>query len=224
MIGNLPSGITASPSSPVNTIVDGKITVTLTADDTVNGSLISDFQDAIEAISFNNTQGTPDASDRLIDVSVFDITGLESNIAISTIEINYKPTPNDDAYTTDKNTSISIAAGTGVLNNDSDPEDNALTVTEINGSTVNIGQQITLTSGATLTLNADGSFDYDPATDDTGEDTFDYTVTDSLGNSETATVYIYINDSTANPNIPDAVDDSVGLENYLAEFPDSQTQ
>ena len=208
MIGNLPSGITASPSSPVNTIVDGKITVTLTADDTVNGSLISDFQDAIEAISFNNTQGTPDASDRLIDVSVFDITGLESNIAISTIEINYKPTPNDDAYTTDKNTSISIAAGTGVLNNDSDPEDNALTVTEINGSTVNIGQQITLTSGATLTLNADGSFDYDPATDDTGEDTFDYTVTDSLGNSETATVYIYINDSTANPNIPDAVDDS----------------
>jgi len=37
-----------------------------------------------------------------------------------------------------------------------------LEVIEINGSAVNVGQPVTLASGAIVTLNTDGSFAYDP--------------------------------------------------------------
>jgi len=49
----------------------------------------------------------------------------------------------------------------GVLRNDIDEEGDALTVTQVNSSGPNVGTQITLASGALLTLNADGSFVYD---------------------------------------------------------------
>ena len=37
-------------------------------------------------------------------------------------------------------------------------------VSAVNGSTADIGNAITLASGATLTLNTDGSYIYDPST------------------------------------------------------------
>ncbi|MBW3597525.1 MAG: hypothetical protein KY475_09655, partial [Planctomycetes bacterium] len=61
----------------------------------------------------------------------------------------------------------------GVLGNDTDPDidpdlspnnvnNDAITVTAVNGETADVGQTITLASGATLLLRANGSFDYDP--------------------------------------------------------------
>ncbi|NJC41137.1 microcystin-dependent protein [Brevundimonas alba] len=49
--------------------------------------------------------------------------------------------------------------GSGV---DSDAEGDAFTVTAVNGVGASVGVQITLPSGALLTLNADGTFAYDP--------------------------------------------------------------
>ncbi|GAA0653572.1 lamin tail domain-containing protein [Brevundimonas lenta] len=45
---------------------------------------------------------------------------------------------------------------------DTDAEGDAFTVTEVNGSAAAVGTEITLPSGALLTLNADGTFEYDP--------------------------------------------------------------
>jgi len=83
----------------------------------------------------------------------------------------------------------------------------------IGGDVTAVGSQITLASGALLTLNADGTYIYDPngAFDSllpgqSGTDTFDYVITDPSGETDTATVTLTIlgvNDA------PIAVDDTV---------------
>ena len=78
-------------------------------------------------------------------------------------------------------------------------------MSEVNGSAASVGTQITLASGALLTVNADGSYSYDPngqfdALNDgeTATDTFTYTVSDGNGGTDTATVTVTINGSTDN--------------------------
>jgi VCBS repeat-containing protein len=74
-----------------------------------------------------------------------------------------------------------------------------LTVSSVNGDTASVSQPITLTSGALLTLNVDGSFSYDPngqydylAVGETAGDSFTYTASDGSSESNAATVSITI--------------------------------
>ena len=107
----------------------------------------------------------------------------------------------------------------GVLSNDTDPdtgETATLTVSEVNGIPMNVGQEILLSpSGATLTLNTDGTLEYDPsgqfdslAGGASGDDTFNYTISDGNTGVDSATVTITINGVN---DRPDAVDDSGGV-------------
>ena len=95
--------------------------------------------------------------------------------------IGMPPTANDDAYFTDEDTALTVAAP-GVLGNDTDPENNALKA--VLSSTVSHGS---------LTLNADGSFLYVPAADFFGSDSFTYVANDGQFNSGVATVTITVN-------------------------------
>ena len=98
------------------------------------------------------------------------------------------PIANDDTGTTNENTSL-----TGnVLDNDQVPTGRTMAVTDY---------QATTSQGGTVTMQADGSFTYDPTGSDTlnalgaGQslnDTFTYTITDSEDNSTTATVTITV--------------------------------
>ena len=101
-------------------------------------------------------------------------------------------------YSTDQNTALNIVAA-GVLINDTDAESDPLVVSEVNGSAVNVGNQITLSSGALVTLNANGSFTYDPngqfdslSLGQQASDQFTYTADDGNSGSDTATVDITI--------------------------------
>lgn len=83
---------------------------------------------------------------------------------------------------------------------DADPNGDDLSVTEVNGESADVGVQITLASGALLTVNADGTFSYDPngqfnhlTADETATDSFTYTASDPGGETDTATVTITIN-------------------------------
>jgi VCBS repeat-containing protein len=74
---------------------------------------------------------------------------------------------------------------------------------------------ITANNGGSVTIRTDGSYEYDPngqfeslAVGESALDTFDYTVTDGNGGSDTATVTITI---TGENDAPDAVDDNVGF-------------
>ncbi|NES70458.1 MAG: hypothetical protein F6K24_37205 [Okeania sp. SIO2D1] len=92
-----------------------------------------------------------------------------------------------------------------VITNDSDAESNPLTVTEVNGNAADVDSQITLPSGALLTLNSDGTFDYDPNgqfeslnNGETDSDSFTYTIDDGNGGTDTATVNVTIDGVTDN--------------------------
>ncbi|MEM9567992.1 MAG: LamG-like jellyroll fold domain-containing protein, partial [Cyanobacteria bacterium P01_E01_bin.34] len=64
----------------------------------------------------------------------------------------------------------------------------------VDGVAQSIGQQITLASGALLTVNSDGSFEYDPngqVVEDVVE-TFDYVLSDGTATSQTATATINV--------------------------------
>ncbi|MCP4379417.1 MAG: hypothetical protein GY794_25005, partial [bacterium] len=82
-------------------------------------------------------------------------------------------------------------------------------VIEVNGNPASIGSEVPLASGALLTMNADGSFSYDPngqfdylmAGESTTDD-FAYTYDDGAGSTDTATVSITIN------GVDDAIDTS----------------
>ncbi|MHC4562230.1 MAG: Ig-like domain-containing protein [Planctomycetota bacterium] len=111
---------------------------------------------------------------------------------------NRLPDAMDDAYTVAELSGMSVAAP-GILGNDIDPDGGPLTVVEINGSASNMSTTLLLPSGATLLANPDGNFYYIAAGDTdhlaAGEeaiDRFTYTINDSQGDSDTATVTITI--------------------------------
>ena len=64
-----------------------------------------------------------------------------------------------------------------VLANDTDPDGDPLTITEINGNPVTVGTPVTVPNG-TVTVNANGTVTFDPAPGYNGPADFTYTVTD----------------------------------------------
>ena len=135
---------------------------------------------------------------------------------------NTAPDAADDALMTMFDGSIS---GSVLADNDfgadRDAEGDQFNVTAVNGQTASVGSQITLPSGALLTLNADGTYTYDPngqfdslSAGQTTTDSFTYTITDTVtvapgvsidpsvtSQSDTATVTITIlGPGNAEPN------------------------
>jgi len=117
---------------------------------------------------------------------------------------------NIDTGTTDEDTLLTVNAISGVLANDSGT---GLTVSEVNGVAADVGNTIILSSGASLTLNSDGSYSYDPTAvasfetipaGTTVTDSFTYTAFDGT-NSSSATVNITV---TVNDPPPTATDGS----------------
>jgi hypothetical protein len=94
-----------------------------------------------------------------------------------------------------------VSSGDGLLMNDTDPDADNLIVNEVNGNPSNVGQAISLESGAILTVNSDGSFTYIPAAGFIGPDSFTYTASDGV-NQVTANVTINVTNEA-----PVAIDD-----------------
>jgi len=95
---------------------------------------------------------------------------------------NAAPVAEDDAYSMDEDTILTINAP-GVLGNDTDADGDTLTTDLVAGPAV----------GA-LVLNANGSFTYTPPADYFGTVTFTYEAYDGTDYSNTATVTITIAD------------------------------
>ncbi len=108
---------------------------------------------------------------------------------------NEAPVADDDAYTTNEDTTLDVTADNGVLANDTDTEDDALTATLVQD-----------TENGALTLNEDGSFIYEPDADFNGADTFTYKADVGSSSSETATVNITV-DPVNDPPTVEAIDD-----------------
>ncbi|MCL4262355.1 MAG: tandem-95 repeat protein [Anaerolineae bacterium] len=109
------------------------------------------------------------------------------------VETNFAPVAVSDAYTTTEDSPLTIAA-TSVLSNDLDGDWDILTATLETG-----------VSNGTLTLNADGSFDYTPDENFCGTDGFTYHAADEAASSNTATVTLTV---TCVNDAPQANDDA----------------
>lgn len=128
---------------------------------------------------------------------IADDWGELSNVALVAIVVrapNTAPVAVNDSYIGTKNTTLNIAPSIGLFINDSD--DVSFTLDSFDAASVH---------GGTVTVNSDGSFSYTPATGYVGIDTFTYTIKDTPGLTDTATVTIDVRD----PNNPVATDDGV---------------
>jgi len=133
---------------------------------------------------------TQDASHQFITPGVWDVTLTvtdnygETATKTVTIDVNHPPVANDDWYDTVYKTPLTISATLGFLANDTDADDDPFTAVWVDGP-----------ASGSLTLNADGSFTYDPNDDFTGpEDSFTYKVKDDLNDSNVATVTLNFNE------------------------------
>ncbi len=125
----------------------------------------------------------------------------------------------NDSATTDEDTVLTVPAP-GVLGNDVDLDlGDMLTVSAVNGAPANVGTPLTLASGAVVTVNADGSYVYDPTgvaafqalgQGQTATDSFTYTIQDSGLLSSSATVTITINGVNDVPALDLDLDDDGG--------------
>lgn len=112
-----------------------------------------------------------DGGDGLYDTNVL----IAAN-SVQTIAVAF-----DDTATIEANTATTI----DVLANDIDTTGLGLTITEINGVPVVVGQTVTLPTGEQITLNADNTLTV-LADGDLGSEPFTYTVVDSAGNEDVA--------------------------------------
>ncbi|HEY2411242.1 MAG TPA: tandem-95 repeat protein [Pirellulaceae bacterium] len=91
------------------------------------------------------------------------------------------PTAVADAFSATEDTALAITAANGVLHNDVDPTNHALTATIV-----------TQPTKGTITLAADGSFTYTPNANANGTDTFTYKANNGTSDSNIATATITI--------------------------------
>lgn len=128
------------------------------------------------------------------------------SVIIKITGINDAPIADSNKYFLSQTNSISIPAP-GILADDRDIDHaSSIQVGEVNGSAANVNTLITLSSGASLTVNANGSFMYDPKCLAAGLDSFTYAIKDEHNTlSNTVKVYLqimqtlwYVNNTGAN--------------------------
>jgi VCBS repeat-containing protein len=146
-----------------------------------------------------------------------------TTMTVNVTPVNDAPVATDDASSVNEDSNVRVRANEDdLLNDDSDPESDSLSVTLIkplNGSNTSIssGSSTTITGTyGELTVNSNGSYTYRANQDaadtlDTGEsaeEKFVYTVSDGNGGTDTGILTITINGVEDNPN---AVKDNVSL-------------
>ena len=128
---------------------------------------------------------TPVANYSGPDAFVYTVSdGLLTASATVTLDVrfgNIAPVANNDFYTVNEDTTLSVAAATGILANDTDVEQNTLSVV-----------LVTLPAHGMLTLSGNGAFMYVPTLNYAGPDTFTYKAFDGTDQGNSATVTIQV--------------------------------
>ncbi len=128
-------------------------------------------------------------ADRDGKITVLDASKCTQQCSRPKCTINNAPVAKNDTYTTAKNTPLNVAAP-GVLKNDTDAENDSLTVTLVKPP-----------ASGHLTLNANGSFSYTPVNNFSGNISFTYRANDNPANSNIATAIIKVKPAV-DPGLP----------------------
>ncbi|MGF1457071.1 MAG: Ig-like domain-containing protein [Alphaproteobacteria bacterium] len=118
-----------------------------------------------------------------------------ADVSVTVFGINDAPVAGTDEAGTDEDTAVTV----DILANDTDAEGDDLTVTQIDGQAVDVGDTVTLASGGRATLQAAGMLVYDPAdafqslnAEDQAADEIHYVVRDQDGAGTEGTVRITV--------------------------------
>jgi VCBS repeat-containing protein len=174
-----------------DTDVEGDLLTAILDTGPIRGTLTLNSDGSFEYVPNSNFYSidyfTYTANDGLVDSNIATVT-------ITVTSVNDVPVAMNDAYTTDEDVSLDIAAP-GVLGNDTDADGDPLTASPALGP-----------SHGTVTLNLDGSFQYTPDADFNGTDYFIYDVNDGTADSNLASVTITVD--PVNDGAPVAVNDA----------------
>ncbi len=148
---------------------------------TFTGTL-SQLNAALDGLRYQAAAGYTLAGDTLT-VTINDLghTGLGGSLSRSTAVVLWPLGATGDAYSVDRDFTLAVPAGTGVLANDVDVNPGTLTA-----------QLVSNAGHGMVTLQAGGSFTYVPATGYTGTDAFTYRAVDGAASSAPATVTITV--------------------------------
>ena len=144
----------------------------------------------------------PDSNGNGIDGTVvfLDADGNPTGATMLFVEIeqilddgNLPPDAVDDTASVDAGETVVIP----VLDNDTDPDGDPLTVTSASAT------------NGTVTVNPDGTLSYTPDDGYTGPDTITYSISDGNGGTDTAEVAVTVNTGNLPP---DAVDDTASVD------------
>ncbi|MFD2529993.1 tandem-95 repeat protein, partial [Polaribacter marinaquae] len=172
------------------TITEGQITIN--ADGSYTFVPTANYNGSVPVINYTISDGTP-------------TDNSSSTLTLNITPVNDVPVAIADTKTTPEDVQLNVDASAGLLINDSDTDGTPLTLTQftINGTDYAAGTTVNLVEGA-ITVNGDGSYIYNPATDFLGAvPQVTYTVTDgSLSTTSTLDISVTgVNDA------PVAVDD-----------------
>ena len=151
------------------------------------------------------SQGGPNADGvYALTVTAIDPDGESVSTQLFVSVANTEAVAGDDSYTTPEDTPVS---GNLIAPNDLDADGDTLSVEAValpDGSLLPVGEAVVLPEGV-LTVNADGSFAFDPAPDFNGTFVFGYTVGDGQGSSDAASVTIEVSAVQDPPRLVDPV-------------------
>ena len=145
-----------------------------------------------------------------VTYTVFDGHGgtATATLTVTVTGVNDAPTAGNDLATTDDR-DMPLSATANLLVNDSDPDGGSLRITSVGGDADNLGRATEGSHGGQFTVNADGSWAFDPGTDfddlaasATRETRVTYTLSDGHGGTDTATLTVAVGD------FPNADDDT----------------
>jgi len=175
------SGVTLSglPEGAV-VLVDGQEVAVSDGSVTLSG-------DNLDNVSLRVPQGAADF-DLTASVTSTDGTDTATTTTTASVDLpveNEGPVAADDSASTDEDSAIIL----DLVDNDTDANDDSLSITQIDGVNIDVGDTVDVGNGM-VTLNEDGSINFMPSENFSGEVSFDYTVSDGQGASDTATASI----------------------------------
>lgn len=104
-----------------------------------------------------------------------------ATVTVTVTATNTAPVTAADSYTLQEDSSITVSAADGVLKNDSDPQGSAITAV-----------LVAAPQNGTVSLNANGSFNYTPVANFSGTDSFTYSASDGSLTSGATTVTLLV--------------------------------
>jgi LPXTG-site transpeptidase (sortase) family protein len=146
----------------------------------------------------------------LTEVFNYTITDVDGDTSSSTLTITIDRLPQANPDTATATEGGANATGNVITNDDEGNTSANVTAADQGGAAITIGSAFTTVGGGTLTLNANGTYDYTPPAINLVPpggliEVLNYTITDNDGDTSSSTLTITVNDSD---RLPDAVADT----------------